>query len=545
MIARGSIGSAINLIVTIATERAPGMTMRLVPLFVWMTLVTSIMIVFALPALAASLVMLLSDRLLHARFFDAAQGGAPLLWQHYFWIFGHPEVYIVVLPAFGMISEIIPVFSRKPIFGYPFVATSTVAIAFLSYGVWVHHMFAVALGRNFLAVFAAASMLIAVPTGMKIFSWIATMWGGAIRFTTAMLFAVAFLLEFTVGGLSGVAFATVPVDWQMTDTYFVVAHIHYVLFGGTVFALLAGVHYWFPKMSGRMLDEKLGRWSFWLIVLGFNTAFFVQHFLGLLGMRRRVYTYPDLPWFGALNIISTIGAAILVFGILLFCANIAMSLFFGAEAGDDPWNAWTLEWAAASPPLPQNFARDSDSAQPTAALGSEASGSAGLDDEPALRRRMQRAQLGMAMFLIAEAVFFFLLILAFVYFPRTRPQSLHVRTVRCTRRCSSRAVLACGARASGSRLWLGDDDCAGSRVSCPASDRVSAPDSRWRYHRPRSLRNNILHLDGASMGCMSALGLVALAVVPSTALRTMALYWYFFAGVWLVIFLAAYVWGAA
>jgi cytochrome c oxidase subunit I len=357
MIVGSSIGSAINLIVTIAEERAPGMAMRLVPMFAWMTFVTSIMIVFALPALAASLVMLLGDRLLHARFFDAAQGGAPLLWQHYFWIFGHPEVYIVVLPAFGMISEIIPVFSRKPIFGYPFVATSTVAIAFLSYGVWVHHMFAVALGRNFLAVFAAASMLIAVPTGMKIFSWIATMWGGSIRFTTAMLFAVAFLLEFTVGGLSGVAFAAVPVDWQLTDTYFVVAHIHYVLIGGTVFALLAGVHYWFPKISGRLLDEKLGRWSFWLIVLGFNAAFFVQHFLGLLGMRRRVYTYPDIPWFGALNLISTLGAGILVFGIVLFLANVAMSLYFGTLAGEDPWNAWTLEWAAASPPSLQNFAQ--------------------------------------------------------------------------------------------------------------------------------------------------------------------------------------------
>jgi heme/copper-type cytochrome/quinol oxidase subunit 1 len=221
----------------------------------------------------------------------------------------------------------------------------------------VHHMFAVALGRNFLAFFAAASMLIAVPTGMKIFSWIATMWGGSIRFTTAMLFAVAFLLEFTVGGLSGVAFAAVPVDWQMTDTYFVVAHIHYVLVGGTVFALLAGVHYWFPKISGRLLDEKLGRWSFWLIVLGFNTTFFVQHFLGLLGMRRRVYTYPDLPWLGALNLISTVGAAILVFGIFIFLCNVGMSLLFGAKAGEDPWNAWTLEWAAASPPSLQNFAQ--------------------------------------------------------------------------------------------------------------------------------------------------------------------------------------------
>ena len=259
------------------------MTMRLVPLFVWTTFVTSVMILFALPALAVSLVMLLSDRLLQARFFDPAQGGSPLLWQHYFWIFGHPEVYIVVLPAFGMISEIIPVFSRKPIFGYPFMATSTVAIAFLSYGVWAHHMFAVALGRNFLAVFAAASMLIAVPTGMKIFSWIATMWGGAIRFTTAMMFAVAFLLEFTVGGLSGVAFAAVPVDWQLTDTYFVVAHIHYVLFGGTVFALLAATHYWFPKMSGRLMDDKLGRFELLADRSGFQRRSFCTAFSGTDG----------------------------------------------------------------------------------------------------------------------------------------------------------------------------------------------------------------------------------------------------------------------
>jgi len=357
LVVAGSIGAAINLIVTIATSRAQGMAMRLVPLFVWMTLVTSVMILFALPALGAALVLLLSDRMLHAHFFDPTHGGSPLLWQHYFWIFGHPEVYIVVLPAFGMISEIIPVFSRKPIFGYPFMATSTLAIAFLSYGVWVHHMFAVALGRNFIAVFSAASMLIAVPTGVKIFGWIATMWGGAVRFTTAMMFAIAFLLEFTIGGLSGVAFATVPVDWQLTDTYFVVAHIHYVLFGGTVFALFAAAYYWFPKMSGRMMDETLGRWNFWLVVIGFNTAFFVQHFLGLMGMTRRIYTYPDFPGWGALNLISTIGAGILVFGVFLFGANLAMSLFFGSLAGDDPWNAWTLEWSVSSPPTLQNFAQ--------------------------------------------------------------------------------------------------------------------------------------------------------------------------------------------
>jgi cytochrome c oxidase subunit 1/cytochrome c oxidase subunit I+III len=297
LIGSGIVASAINLIVTIAVSRTPGMSMRRLPLFVWMNLVNSVMIVFALPVLVASLVMLLADRLLHARFFDSAQGGSPLLWQHYFWIFGHPEVYIMILPAFGMISEIIPVFSRKPIFGYPFMAASTLAIAFLSYGVWVHHMFAVALGRTLLSVFAAASMLIAVPTGVKIFNWIATMFGGSIRLTTSMLFAVAFLLEFTIGGLSGMAFAAVPVDWQMTDTYFVVAHIHYVLVGGTIFAIFAGTYFWFPKFTGHMLDEQIGRWHFWLTVVGFNMTFFVQHFLGVLGMPRRVYTYANVPGF--------------------------------------------------------------------------------------------------------------------------------------------------------------------------------------------------------------------------------------------------------
>jgi cytochrome c oxidase subunit 1/cytochrome c oxidase subunit I+III len=351
----GSIVAAINFIVTIATLRAPGLSIRRLPLFVWMTLVNSVLILVALPALNAALVMLLSDRLLSAHFFDPSNGGSPVLWQHYFWIFGHPEVYILILPAFGMISEIIPVFSRKPIFGYGFVATSTLAIAFLSYGVWVHHMFAVSLGRVLLSVFAASSMLIAVPTGVKIFSWAATMLGGSIRFTTAMLFAIAFLLEFTVGGLSGICFATVPVDWQLTDTYFVVAHLHYVAFGGVAFALFAAAYYWFPKITGRLMNEKLGRWNFWMITIGFNLTFFVQHILGLLGMPRRVYTYPNLPWWGALNLISTFGAVILGLGALVFCANLVSGLMFGAAAGNDPWDAWTLEWAAESPPREDNF----------------------------------------------------------------------------------------------------------------------------------------------------------------------------------------------
>jgi cytochrome c oxidase subunit I len=355
LLGSSTILSAINFIVTIATLRAPGMTIRRLPLFVWMTLVNSVLILAAIPALNAALVMLLMDRRLHAHFFNPATGGSALLWQHYFWIFGHPEVYILVLPAFGMISEIIPVFSRRPIFGYDFVAASTLAIAFLSYGVWVHHMFAVALGSVFLSIFAASSLLIAVPTGVKIFNWTATMIGGSIRFTTAMLFAVAFLMEFKLGGLCGIGFSIVPLDWQLTDTYFVVAHFHYVLFGGTAFALFAAAYYWFPKMSGRMLNETMGKWNFWMVTIGLNLTFFVQHILGLLGMPRRVYTYPDLPWWGVLNMTSTFGAVILGLGSLVFVANLASSLIFGAKAGNDPWDAWTLEWAAASPPPAENF----------------------------------------------------------------------------------------------------------------------------------------------------------------------------------------------
>jgi cytochrome c oxidase subunit I len=351
----GTVVSNINIVATVITMRAPEMEIRRLPLFVWMTFVNGFLVLIAIPALNAALVMLLADRLLSAHFFSPAAGGSALLWQHYFWTFGHPEVYIMILPAFGMISEIIPVFSRKPIFGYGFVAASTVAIAFLSYGVWVHHMFATGLGEVINSVFAASSMLIAVPTGVKIFNWSATMWGGAIRLTTAMKFAVAFLIEFTIGGLTGVMFATVPLDWQATDTYFVVAHFHYVLFGGTAFALFAATYYWFPKMSGRMLDERIGRWHFWLTIIGFNGTFFVQHFLGLMGMPRRVWTYPDLPGWGILNLISTAGACVLALAVLVFLVNILVSLRNGRPAGDNPWEAWTLEWATTSPPPPENF----------------------------------------------------------------------------------------------------------------------------------------------------------------------------------------------
>ncbi len=294
------------------------MTIRRLPLFVWMVFVNSFLIIFALPALNASLVMLLVDRQLQAHFFTQLGGGSPILWQHYFWSFGHPEVYIMVLPAFGIISEVIPVFSRKPIFGYRFVAASTVAIALLSVGVWAHHMFAVGLGHAWEYAFGASSLLIAIPTGVKVFNWMGTMWGGSIRLTTSMLFAIAFLFTFTIGGLSGVTFATVPIDWQVTDTYYVVAHMHYVLFGGTLFAVMAGTYYWFPKMSGRMLSERWGVLHFWLMFVGFHLTFFIQHILGLDGMPRRVYTYANHPGWALMNMISTIGAFVIGISVLVF-----------------------------------------------------------------------------------------------------------------------------------------------------------------------------------------------------------------------------------
>ncbi len=352
----GTVATAINFLVTIAAMRAPGMSLKRLPLFTWMSGVNSFLIILAFPALNSALFMLLIDRNLHGRFFAPDAGGSALLWQHIFWNFGHPEVYIMILPAFGIISEVIPVFSRQPIFGYGFVAGSTVAIALLSFAVWAHHMFATGMGHDVDVFFAAGSALIAVPTGIKIFNWIATMWGGKIRFTTAMQFASAFLIEFTIGGLSGVIFAVVPMDWQLTDTYVIVAHIHYVLFGGTLFGLFAGIYYWYPKITGHMLSERLGKWHFWLTVVGFNATFFVQHLLGFRGMTRRVWTYPDLPGWHVLNLISTIGAFILGASMLLLLLNLYRSRSRGAVSGDNPWEAWTLEWATTSPPPVYNFA---------------------------------------------------------------------------------------------------------------------------------------------------------------------------------------------
>jgi cytochrome c oxidase subunit 1/cytochrome c oxidase subunit I+III len=351
----GSVVTSVNLIVTILHYRVRGMGLNRLPLFVWMVLVNSFLLLAAFPSLNAALSMLLLDRQFNAHFFNTENGGSALLWQHLFWIFGHPEVYILILPPFGILSEIFQVFSRKPIFGYPFVAASSVAIALLAFGVWAHHMFAVGLGNTVNAFFSASSMLIGIPTGVKVFNWLATMYGGKIRFTVPMLFAIAFLVEFTIGGLSGIAFSIVPIDWQLTDTYYVVAHIHYVFIGGTVFGLLAGLFYWFPKMTGRLPDERLGKWFFWLFVTGFNATFLVQHALGMMGMPRRVFTYPDLPGYGVLNFISTAGAFLMGGSVLLLVYIIHRARKRGKRSGADPWDGYTLEWAAGAPPALKNF----------------------------------------------------------------------------------------------------------------------------------------------------------------------------------------------
>ena len=353
----GSVASAINFIVTIVTMRAPGMTFRRMPIMVWMILVTSFIILFALPSFNVAAIMLFFDRQYGAHFFDPLAGGSPVLYQHYFWAFGHPEVYILILPFFGIISEVIPVFSRKPLYGYAFVVGSGVAIMFYSFAVWGHHMWTSGMGYWADIIFAVGTFFIAVPTGVKIFNWLATAAGGTLRFTTPMLFALAFLVQFPIGGVTGVQFAVVPFDRQTHDTYYVVAHFHYVLYGGTVFATFAGLFYWFPKVTGRLYSERLGKLCFWLMVVGFNGTFFIQHVLGWQGMPRRVYTYPDLPGWDIMNLVSTVGSFIIALSVLVFVWGIVDALRNGAPAGDDPWDANTLEWATSSPPPLHNFAQ--------------------------------------------------------------------------------------------------------------------------------------------------------------------------------------------
>jgi cytochrome c oxidase subunit I len=352
-----SIMGGVNFITTIIQLRAPGMRLMRMPLFTWMAFITSFLIVTALPVLAVALFLVTFDRFWGTNFFITQAGGDPILWQHLFWMFGHPEVYILILPAFGIVSEIIPTFSRKPLFGYAVMVYSGALIGLIGWGVWAHHMFATGMGPIADAFFTVSTLIIAIPTGVKIFNWIATMWGGNIRLTAAMKYAIAMLLTFTIGGVSGVMHATSPHNLQQTDTYFVVAHFHYVLIGGLVFAIFGSFYHWFPKMTGRFMSERLGSWQFWIFFVGFNLTFMPMHWIGLLGMPRRIFTYYDDLNLADLNLLATAGAGVQAIGVLLLVANLIWSYRRGAPAGRNPWHAATLEWATESPPAVHNFNR--------------------------------------------------------------------------------------------------------------------------------------------------------------------------------------------
>ena len=352
----GSISTAINIVATILCLRCPGMTLAKMPLFAWLNFVMAGLVILAVSPLTAAQIMLLLDRYLGAHFFDTQAGGSAVIWMHFFWIFGHPEVYVLVLPAFAFASEIIPVFSRKAIFGYPVMVGATVAIGFISMSVWAHHMFTVGMGANVNTFFVISTMAIAVPTGIKIFNWLATMWGGKIEFKTPMLFCIAFLFQFLIAGLTGVMMSAAPFDWQLGNSYFVVAHFHYVIVGGILFTLFAAFYYWFPKMSGKMYSEPLGKLHFWLFLIGFHLTFDFMHVPGLLGMPRRIYTYEPGRGWDRWNLVVTIGVFFQTAGILVFLGNLLRSYYRGKDAGSDPWDAWTLEWSTNSPPPAYNFA---------------------------------------------------------------------------------------------------------------------------------------------------------------------------------------------
>jgi cytochrome c oxidase subunit 1 len=352
----GSVGTAANIVTTVLCMRCPGMTLGRMPMLVWLNLVVASLVLIVISPLTAAQIMLLVDRFLRGHFFDTQAGGSAVLWMHFFWIFGHPEVYVLIIPGFAIASEVIPVFSRKPIFGYSIMVAATLAIGFLSLGVWAHHMFTVGMTSYANAFFTASTMAIGVPTGIKIFNWLGTMWGGKISFTVPMRFCVAFLFQFLIAGLTGIMLSASPFDWQLGNSYFVVAHFHYVLIGGLIFTLFAGFYYWYPKVTGRMWNDTLGRWHFWLFLIGFHLTFDFMHIPGVLGMPRRIYTYEAGRGWEIWNLIVTIGVVFQLAGILCWVANFVWSYFKGPIAGNDPWDAWTLEWSTTSPPPEYNFA---------------------------------------------------------------------------------------------------------------------------------------------------------------------------------------------
>jgi cytochrome c oxidase subunit 1/cytochrome c oxidase subunit I+III len=562
----GTISFAINTIATVISCRGPGMTMRRLPLFTWMNFINSFLILIALPVLNAGLAMILIDRQLEGHFFLPFRGGSAVLWQHIFWAFGHPEVYIVVLPAFGMVSEIIPVFSRKPIFGYEFVAASTVAIVVLSSLVWGHHMFTVGMGRPLDVFFIITSMLIAIPTGVKVLNWSATMFGGRIRFDVPMLFCIAFLIQFTLAGLTGVSHASAALDWQTKNSYFLVAHFHFVFVGAIVFAMLGALPYWFPKMSGRMMSESLGRWTFWLWVIGFNMTFIIQHVLGLYGMPRRIFTYPDIPGWGWMNMLSTIGVFFMGAGSLVLLWNIAHSFFRGRVAGDNPWNAWTLEWATTSPPPHENFVAlpPIHSRRPLWDVANPDRPDPVVGDDQVVLPDHNKT--GILAFIFSEVGFFGTLILAYLYFyahPQAGPgpKGLDVPRTLIFSVClfaSSftfwRSEVAMSKQRRGSMLgWLG------LTIALGGVFLVGQVNEYWKlFQTGVDLSTNMFSTTFFTLtgfhGLHVLIGLIVLLIFlclawegdfassrPGSAFKAAGYYWHFVDVVWVFVLLTVYI----
>jgi cytochrome c oxidase subunit I len=589
----GSIATGVNVVATVLTQRAPGMSIGRVPMFAWMTVIASILFIWGVPPFTAAAAMLLVDRHLFGHFFDPAEGGDPVVYQHLFWAFGHPEVYVLALPAFGIISEVIPVFSRKPLFGATAVAAASVGIAALSFMVWAHHMFTAGLGPLANTFFSVMSMLIAIPTGIKIFNWLATMWGGALRFTTAMLFCVGFLGTFVIGGITGVHVALVPLDWQISDSYYLVAHFHYTMMGGVIFAVFAGTYYWFPKITGRLLNERLGQVHFWLMLVGFHLTFFSQHVLGMLGMPRRIYTYPPYPGWIEWNLASTVGAGLMGLGTLVFLWNIFGSLRRGAIAGPNPWDGFTLEWATSSPPPPEDFVAPLppvrgrrplwDAKYPDLADAHRGHAAGGRDTQeapgPAAQppaallhlprdwRQVDPNVVGVAIFVTSEAVFFLALVIVYVIYhgravsgpsPREALDVPYAAVITVLLLASSFTVSRAGARLArddrrGALIWLVATILLGGAFLLGQGVEYSRLVAE-NVTPARNLFGTTFFTLTGFHGLHVLVGLVALAVAACLGFagrltaghhggfEAIALYWHFVDGVWIVVFSVVYLW---